>query len=124
MEDIDRPADIQVFPKPAGASCTRVNVETARGVVDPKRIDRIGGHRGLWRYLRQELAVRAPELERAVGTTLHSEAFLVKRAMMPATEESEVRERGGAALRPVADVVALASGQTAAREAASLVSMV
>ena len=44
-------------------------------------------------------------------------------AVMAATEQDEVRERGGAALSPVADVVSLAKAAVAAREAAAAVSM-
>src|SRR5712692_909059 len=43
---------------------------------------------------------------------------------MPAAEEREVRERGRAALRPVAEMMPLAEAHAAAREAAALVPMV
>jgi len=42
---------------------------------------------------------------------------------MAATEQDEVRERGGAALSPVADVVSLAKAAVAGREAAAAVAM-
>jgi len=48
-------------------------------------------------------------------------ALLVDRAVVPATEQREVRERGWAALRPVTDVMPLAEPEPAAREAATLV---
>ena len=44
-------------------------------------------------------------------------------AVMPATEQSEIRERGGATVGPVADVMALAEANPAAREAAAAVAM-
>jgi hypothetical protein len=45
-------------------------------------------------------------------------------AVMPATEQREVRERGRAALRPVADVMPLPEPHATAREAAAAVAMV
>jgi hypothetical protein len=42
---------------------------------------------------------------------------------MPAAEEREVRQRGRAALRPVAHVMPLGHPHMAAREAAALISM-
>src|SRR3972149_149279 len=63
-------------------------------------------------------AVRPPEPERAVGLPIDLVPLLVNRAVVPATEQREVRERGRAALRPVAEVMPLAERQPAAREAA------
>ena len=51
------------------------------------------------------------------------EALLVDRPVVPATEECEVRERGGAALSPRTDVMALPEADAAAREAATAVPM-
>ena len=50
--------------------------------------------------------------------------FLVHRAVMPATEHREVRERGRAALRPMAEMMPLAEADAAAREATALVPVV
>jgi hypothetical protein len=44
-------------------------------------------------------------------------------AMMGATEQGQVRQRRGAAFRPVADVVALGEGPPTPREATALVAM-
>jgi hypothetical protein len=76
-----------------------------------------------WR-LRQRSAVRTAELQLAVGQSLDLEALLVNRAMMPTTQQGEVGERGGAAVRPVTDVVALRERQSTAWKAASAVPMV
>jgi hypothetical protein len=48
-------------------------------------------------------------------------AFLVDRAVVSSAEQREVRERGRAALRPVADVMPLAEREPAARKAAAAV---
>jgi hypothetical protein len=73
--------------------------------------------------LRQELAVRPAELQRAVGLSLDLIALLVNRPMVPATEHGQIRERGGPALSPVSNVMALPEAHGAAREPAPVVSM-
>jgi hypothetical protein len=101
-----------------------VETKPLRIVPRPERLDRIRGHRGRPRDVGQEPAVRPPEPERAVGLSIDLVALLVDRAVMPATEEREVRERGRATLRPVPDVMPLAEREPAAREAAAPVSRV
>ncbi len=101
-----------------------MDVEASRDVLRPKDVRRIGGHRGRRRSRGEEPPVRPPELERAVGLSLHLVALLVDRAVVTATEQREVGERGRAALRPVADVMPLTERQSAAREAATPVPMV
>jgi hypothetical protein len=44
-------------------------------------------------------------------------------AVVATTQKGEVRQRGGAAVRPVLDVMALAERQSAARKAAAAVTM-
>ena len=92
-----------------------LGAETADGIV---------GHRGRRRNLGQGPTIRPPEPKRAVGLPLDMIALLVDRSMVPATQQSEVRERGRAALRPVADVMPLAEPQSTPREAAALVPLV
>ena len=74
-----------------------MEAEPLRVVPRPEGPHRIGGHRGRRRDLGQGPAVRPPEAERAVGAALDPVALLVNRAVVPATEEREVRERGQAA---------------------------
>jgi len=50
-------------------------------------------------------------------------ALLVDGAVVAATEHGEIRERGGASLRPMTDVMPLAEADPAAREAAAAVSV-
>jgi hypothetical protein len=54
---------------------------------------------------------------------LDPKAFLVNRAMMPATQQDEVRECGRPALGPVLDVMSLTERQITAWEAAAMVSI-
>jgi hypothetical protein len=86
-----------------------MDVETTRRMVGQKSMNRVRGHRG-WRWnLREWSPVRPPKLKRTVRLLLHPEALLVDRAVVPATGQREVRQRGGAALRLVADVMAFAA---------------
>jgi len=55
----------------------------------------------------QRPAVGATEPQLAVGLSLDLIALLVDRAMMTPTEQGEVRERRGASVSPVADVMTL-----------------
>ena len=75
------------------------------------------------RNLGQKPAVRAAEAKLAVGLSIELITLLVNGAVVPATEQGEVRERGGAAVSPVTDVMALAEADAAAREAAAAVAV-
>ena len=76
-----------------------MEMKPLRLVLHPEGLDGIGGHRGWRRNVGKRSAVRAPEPERSVGLSIDLIALLVDRAVMPATEQGEVRERGGAAAR-------------------------
>jgi len=124
VQDVDRPTHVQTLPEPAGARRPRIETKALRVVTRSERLDGITGHRnGHW-HIRQWAAVRTPELERAVGPACDLEALLVHRAVMPATEQRQVRERRRAPVRPVAEMMPLAEMNTAAREAAAPVPMV
>src|SRR3989442_12404929 len=71
-------------------------------------------------HLGQKLAVRAAEPKRAVGPAIELVAFLVNRAVVAATEQGEIRERGGTPLSPVTDGMALAEPAPAAWEPAAV----
>ncbi len=75
------------------------------------------------RDLGQKPAVRAAESKLAVGLSIHLVAVLVNGAVVPSTEHGEIRERGGAPLGPVTDVMSLAEPDATAGEAAAGVSM-
>jgi len=101
-----------------------MEAQPLRLVPRPEGPHRIDGHHGRRRDLGQGPAVRPPEPERAVGPPIDLIALLVDRAVVPATEQGEVRERRRAVLRPVAQVMPLAERQPAAREAAGPVPVV
>ena len=115
MQDVDRPDHIETLPQPTRTRRPRVEAEPRRVVPRPEDPNGIGGQRRRRRHLGQGPAVRPPEAERAVGLALDVVALLVHRAVVPAAKQGEVRERGGAALRPVAEVMPLAEGEPAAR---------
>jgi len=108
MKNIDRPAHIQALSTPASTRRPRVDVDSVPDVRGPKGVNRIGGHHRRRRDVGQHSAVRPPELQRAVGLSGHLIALFVHCAMMPPTEQREIRERRRAARRPVTDMMALA----------------
>ena len=124
MQDVDGPDQIQALPEPAGTGRPRVETKPLRVVLRPESTDRIRGDRRRRWHLGQEPAVRPLEPEGAVGPARDLIALLVHRTVVPATEEGEVRERGGAALRPVAEMVSLGEADAAAREAATAIAVV
>ena len=73
--------------------------------------------------LRQKPAIRTAEPKLAVRLSIELVAVLMNGAVMPATEKSEIRERCGTSLCPVADVMSMAETNPAPREAAAAVSM-
>jgi len=75
------------------------------------------------RDLGQKPAVRAAEPKLSVRLSVELVALLVNGAVVPATEQGEIRERGGAPLCPVTDVMSLAEPDATAGEAAAGVSM-
>jgi hypothetical protein len=83
-------------------------VESVPDVRGPKGVNRIGGHHRCRRDVGQHSPVGPPELQRAIGLSGHLIALFVHRAVMPPTEEREIRERRRAAGRPMTDVMPLA----------------
>ena len=83
----------------------------------------IGGDFGRRRDFGQKPAVRSAEPQLAVGLSIELVAVFVNGAVVPVTEQGEIRERGGAPLGPVTDVMALAESHSAARETAAAVSV-
>ena len=107
MQDVERVTQIQALAQPGRARRPRVQTEPLRVVLCAERLDRIGGHRGRGRDVGEQPAVRSPEPERAVGLSIDLIALLVHRAVVPATEQREVRQRGRAPLRPMMEVMPL-----------------
>jgi hypothetical protein len=102
----------------------RVQDEPLRVVLPSQDLHGIAEHLGRRRDLGQNPAVRAPEAKLAVRLSIDLVGLLMDGAMVSATEQGEIRQRGGAALRPVSDVVPLAEPNPAAREAAAAIPMV
>ena len=68
-----------------------MQAEPLRVVLRSEGLDWVCGHRGRGRDVGQQLAIRSPELKRAVGLSIDPIALLVHRAVVPATEQREVR---------------------------------
>jgi len=124
VQDVDRPADVQALPQPTRGCGPRVQDKPFRIVPRSQDSSGIAGHLRSTRDLRQKLAVRAAEAKLAVGLSIELVALLVNGAMVAATEQGQIRERGWAALRPVTDVMTLHEAAPAAREATAAVSVV
>jgi len=67
--------------------------------------------------------IRTAEAKLTVCSSNDPVAFLVNRSMMPATQEGQVRKRGGASVSPVMDVMALSESHVATRKATAAVAM-
>jgi hypothetical protein len=124
MQDIDRPAHIEAFPQPSRARRPRMQMKALPVVLRSKDLDRVTRHGHGWWGLGQEPAIRPTEPKRAVRLSIDAIALLVERTVMPATQQREVRERGGAAFGPVTHVMPFTQLESTAREAAPAVSVV
>jgi hypothetical protein len=101
-----------------------VQAEARRIVSVSEDANGIGGHRRRRRHFGQESAIRAAEPNLTIRLSLHLEPLFMYGAVVAAAQEREVGQRGGAALGPVPDVVALPKGHAAAREAAAAIAVV
>ena len=97
--------------------------EPLRIVPRSQNLDRIAAQLRRTRNVGQRPAVRAPEPQLAVRLSVEVVALLVDGAVVAATQKREVRERRGATIGPVLDVMALAEGQSAPRKAATPVAI-
>ena len=87
-------------------------------------LDGITEHLQRRRHLGQRPPVRAAKPKLAVGLSIELVAFLVNGAVVAGTEQGEIRERGGAPLGPVTEVMSLSEPAPAAWEAAAVVAVV
>ena len=69
-------------------------------------------------------AIRPMELKDAIRLLTDLETFLVDRAMVPTTQQDEIREHSGAAVRPVIDMMALPEAHPTAWKTAAAVAIV
>src|SRR5437773_146228 len=92
--------------------------------VGAAELDGITEHLQRRRHLGQRPPVRAAKPKLAVGLSIELVALLVNGAVVAGTEQGEIRERGGAPLGPVTEVMALAEPAPAAWEPAAVVAVV
>jgi hypothetical protein len=121
MQDIDRPAHVQPLPQPTGTHRPSVETKPLRVVSLSKGCDRVSGHRSGRRDLGQDPAVWSMEPKRAVRLPIDPKTLFVDRAMVPATQQGEIRKRGGATFRPMAHVMSFAERESTAWETAPVV---
>lgn len=90
MKDVDRPADIQPFPQPAGGGRPCVDVEASRDVLCSEDVHRIGGHPRRRRDIGQGPTIRPSELQCAVRLLLDPIPLLVDGSVVTPTKQREV----------------------------------
>jgi len=83
----------------------------------------IAAHGSRRRDLRQKPAIRPSESKIAVRLSIELVTLFVDSPVVSATEQRQIRERGGAPLCPVTDVVSLAEADPAAGETAAAISV-
>lgn len=123
MENIHRVAHVQSLAEPSPGSRVCVEHEPFRFVSRPDRVRGISRNLGRRRDGGNRPAAGMPELQVAVRLTLDLVASFVDRAVVPATQQGQVRLRRGATLGPVMYVVALPEPRAAAGEATALVAV-
>jgi hypothetical protein len=123
MQYVDGPAHIQGFAEPAGVGCVRTEPKALRSVTGSQQSHRITVALARCRHFGERSTVRSPELERPVGPTRRLITLLVHGVMVPAAEKSQIRQRGGASLGPVVEMMPLGDTDAAAREATTPVPM-
>src|SRR5262245_47225451 len=123
MQDIDGVAHIERLTSPIRYGRPRVQGQSILLVPHAHHGDGIRRHGGWQRHVMNDPPIGPPELKRAVRMALDLIALLVDRAMVPATQEREIRELRWPTLSPVTDVVSLPNPYAAAREATPVVAM-
>jgi hypothetical protein len=101
-----------------------VQLKALRLMTGSQRADRILGYRGRSGHIGQHAAIGSPELEHVVRPARHPVSLFVDRAMMTATQQDEVSQRGRPPVRPVPHVMPFRDPHPAPRESTILVSMV
>jgi len=95
VHDVDRVANVELLKSLRLMSCVQ-------------RVNGISRHRGERRNFRQQPAVGPTEFQLSIGVSLDRVPLLVDGAVVSTTEQSKIRERRGAPVSPVSDVMTLA----------------
>src|SRR5215470_15427479 len=105
MQDVDGIAEVQAFSQPARDRVPRVYHR--HWIATQIRTTRDIG---------ENVAIRAAETKLAIRLALDLKALFMDGAMVATAEQRKVRERRGAAVGPVLDVMALAETSPTAGE--------
>ena len=98
-------------------------MNAVEGIPCAKLRDRIAWYRRKRRAFDQRSTVWPPEIELAGRLSFYLKAFFVNCAVVLATEQREIRQPCGTAVRPMTDVVALAKRPATAGEATAPIAM-
>jgi hypothetical protein len=91
MQDVDRPDHIEPFPEPQRRRCARRQAKAFRFVLSSKRRGGICRDSRWWRHVGYGSTVGTPEAKLAIRPSIELISLLVDSAMVPATEQREVR---------------------------------
>src|SRR4030095_2271653 len=116
MQHVDGVSDVEPRSLPSWSCGPWTHDDPGLLVVRLDSSDRVGRSFRRARHIGYHTTIRAAEARLTIWLSIDLIALLVDGAVMAATEQDEVRERRGAALSPVADVVSLTKTAVAARE--------
>ena len=123
MEHVDGVPDVETLAQPARTRGAGVDVEPLGDVRGTQRFDWVRGHDRWGWHSGQLPTVRTPEPQSAVGLPSHPVAVFVHGAVVSAADQYEIGQDGRPTVGPMAKVVALSDPHAAARELATLVSL-
>jgi hypothetical protein len=123
MQDVDRISNVETLPEPSGRTGVRANGRTFQVVPRSQHAGGTVRNSRRERHFGQNLTIRTAEAQLAVSLAIDSIAFLVNRPVVPATQKRQVRQRGGASLSPVTDVMALSESHVATGKPTTAVSV-
>ena len=123
MEHVDRVAHVEGLTKPVRGRGVGVQVQPRCLVPRSQDVEWFPGDLGGRRHLGQEPAIRPAEPQLTLRLSLDLVPLFVDGAVVSATQNREVGQRGRPALGPVPDVMALPDPHAAPREATAAVAM-
>jgi hypothetical protein len=124
MQDVDRVAHVERFAEPSRRRGVRVEGQPICFVPCSQDSEGIIGNRGRRRHVQQWSPIRSAEPHAALRSWLDMVSLLVNSSVVSAAQKCEVGQRGGPALRPVPDVMALSEAHATARKATAAIAMV
>ena len=121
MQDADGIAEVQALSQPSRRRRPRVQAEAFFLVPGADHRHWVATQIWTTRDIGENVAIRAAETKLAIRLALDLKALFMDGAMVATAEQRKIRQRGGPAVGPVLDVMALAETSPTAGEAAATV---